>query len=203
MPALWAFIHIINSAVNASPVRGRCETLPSSVGNARLIRAACACPGDEGTRNCNFGRLCGVLSIGGLDAGQILMGLPSICVRRDELPAAAADQISLRCLAIFLNGSLSVFALRRTAKVVRFRGSAMVSTLFALRTSARSFLSCSGVQGARGVPFISPSPFVPPELQPASSRIRLAYRLAVDRRDYSSHTTSAFHPVPVYRYCSL
>jgi hypothetical protein len=29
------------------------------------------------------------------------------------------DQISLRSLAIFLNGSLSVFALRRTAKVVR------------------------------------------------------------------------------------
>ncbi|SRR5712692_7879546 len=69
------------------------------------------------------------------------------------------DQISLRCLAIFLNGSLSVFALRRTAKVVRFRTSAIVSTLFALRTSDRSFLSCSGVQGARrGVPFISPSP---------------------------------------------
>src|SRR6266404_8867012 len=110
-----------------------------------------------------------------------------------------ADQISLRCLTIFLNGILSVFALRRTAKVVRFRASAIVSTLFALRTSARSLLSCSGVQGARGVPFISPSPFVPLELQPASSRIRLAYRLAVDRRDYSSHTTSAFHPVPVYR----
>ncbi len=83
---------------------------------------------------------------------------PSICVWRDELPAAAADQISLRCLAIFLNGSLSVFALRRTAKMVRFRASAIVPTLFALRTSARSLLSCSGVQGARGVPFISPSP---------------------------------------------
>ena len=69
-----------------------------------------------------------------------------------------ADQISLRCLAIVLNGILSVFALRCTAKVVRFRASAIVSTLFALRTSARSFLSCSGVQGARGVPFISPSP---------------------------------------------
>src|SRR6266403_2402218 len=72
-----------------------------------------------------------------------------------------ADQISLRCLAIFLNGSLSVFALRRTAKVVRFKASAIVSTLFALRTSARSFLSCSGVQGARGVPFIYPSPSWP------------------------------------------
>src|SRR5258706_7311504 len=85
-----------------------------------------------------------------------------MCVRRDEPPAAAADQISLRCLAIFLNGSLSVFALRRTAKVVRFRASAIVSTLFALRTKARSFLSCSGVQGARGVPFIFPSPLAGP-----------------------------------------
>ena len=68
------------------------------------------------------------------------------------------DQISLRSLAIFLNGSLSVFALRRTAKVVRFRALAIVSTLFALRTSARSSLSRSGVQGRRGVPVISPSP---------------------------------------------
>ena len=45
-----------------------------------------------------------------------------------------------------------MFALRRTAKVVRFRASAIVSTLFALRTGVRSFLSYSGVQGARGVP---------------------------------------------------
>jgi hypothetical protein len=67
------------------------------------------------------------------------------------------DQIKLRRLAIFLNGSLRVFALRRTAKVVRFRALAIVSTLLALRTSARSFLSCSAVQGARGVPVISPS----------------------------------------------
>ena len=65
---------------------------------------------------------------------------------------------SFKCLVIFLNGSLSVFALRRTAKTVRFRALAIVSTLFALRTSARSCLSCSGVQGARGVPVISPSP---------------------------------------------
>src|SRR6266478_486264 len=53
------------------------------------------------------------------------------------------DQIKLRRLAIFLNGSLRVFALRRTAKAVRFRALAIVSTLLALRTSARSFLSCS------------------------------------------------------------
>jgi hypothetical protein len=37
-----------------------------------------------------------------------------------------------------------MFALRRTAKVVRSRALAIVSTLFALRTSARSSLSCSG-----------------------------------------------------------
>ena len=40
--------------------------------------------------------------------------------------------------------SLSVFALRRTAKVVRFRASAIVSTLFALRTSVRSFCPAPG-----------------------------------------------------------
>src|ERR1700730_7805900 len=34
----------------------------------------------------------------------------------------------------------------------------IVSTLFALRTTARSSLSCSGVQGARGIPVISASP---------------------------------------------
>lgn len=44
-------------------------------GNARLERVACACrPGEEGTKNCNFGRLCGSLTIGGRDAGRILIG---------------------------------------------------------------------------------------------------------------------------------
>jgi endonuclease YncB( thermonuclease family) len=43
-------------------------------GNAHLTRVACSCrQGQEGTRNCNFGRLCGVLLIGGRDAGQILI----------------------------------------------------------------------------------------------------------------------------------
>src|SRR6266446_5976261 len=83
----------------------------------------------------------------------------------------SADQI-MRCLAIFLNGSLNVFALRRTAKVVRFKASAIVPTLFALRTSARSFLSCSGVQGARGVPFISPSPSALQSRRPVQSSRR-------------------------------
>jgi hypothetical protein len=39
-----------------------------------LTRVACACrPGEEGTRLCNFGRLCGSLSIDGREAGQILI----------------------------------------------------------------------------------------------------------------------------------
>jgi endonuclease YncB( thermonuclease family) len=53
-------------------------------GDARLVRVACACrPGQKGTRNRNFGRLCGSLSIGGQDVGTILIseGLahPYIC----------------------------------------------------------------------------------------------------------------------------
>lgn len=52
--------------------------------DARLTRVVCACrPGQEGTRNCNYGRLCGSLSIGGQDVGSILIreGLahPYIC----------------------------------------------------------------------------------------------------------------------------
>jgi hypothetical protein len=82
---------------------------------------------------------------------------PSFLQLQPELDKTA-DQICPRCLAIFLNGSRSVFALRRIAKLVRFRVLAMVSTLFALRTSARSSLSRSGVQGRRGVPVICPSP---------------------------------------------
>jgi endonuclease YncB( thermonuclease family) len=43
-------------------------------GDAQLTRVACACrPGLEGTRDCNYGRLCGSLSIGGRDAGNILI----------------------------------------------------------------------------------------------------------------------------------
>jgi hypothetical protein len=102
------------------------------------------------------------------DETEAAVGLPhfqSACSHRDLFSLRLqpqlyrpTDQIKLRRLAIFLNGSLSVLALRRTAKVVRFRALAMVSTLFALRTSARSSLSRSGVQGRRGVPVISPSP---------------------------------------------
>ena len=46
-----------------------------STGNPRLTRVACACrPGEEGTSRCNYGRLCGVLTVGGRDVGQILIG---------------------------------------------------------------------------------------------------------------------------------
>lgn len=44
-------------------------------GEVRLQRAACACrPGEEGTSRCNYGRLCGSLTVGGRDVGQILIG---------------------------------------------------------------------------------------------------------------------------------
>ena len=68
------------------------------------------------------------------------------------------DQIRLRRLAIFLNESLNMLALRRTALAVRFSTLAIVSTLFALKISAWSSLSCAGVQGVRSVAVISPSP---------------------------------------------
>src|SRR6266446_4828248 len=43
-------------------------------GDAHLTRVVCACrAGLEGTRDCNYGRLCGSLSIGGRDAGNILI----------------------------------------------------------------------------------------------------------------------------------
>ena len=56
-------------------------------GDAHLTRVMCACrPGQEGTRDCDYGRLCGSLSIGGRDAGNILIGEglahPYICGAR-------------------------------------------------------------------------------------------------------------------------
>lgn len=43
-------------------------------GGAELERVPCACrPGTEGTRACNYGRLCGVLRVQGRDAGAILI----------------------------------------------------------------------------------------------------------------------------------
>jgi hypothetical protein len=42
--------------------------------DARLVRVACVFRlGLEETKNCNFGRLCGSLSIGGRDVGAILI----------------------------------------------------------------------------------------------------------------------------------
>lgn len=43
-------------------------------GNARLTKVACACaPGTEGTRECNYGRSCGMLQVDGKDVGSILI----------------------------------------------------------------------------------------------------------------------------------
>jgi endonuclease YncB( thermonuclease family) len=58
----------------AETAAARLRTLLSG-GDACLERIACACrPGQEGTPNCNYGRLCGSLTIGGRDVGQILIG---------------------------------------------------------------------------------------------------------------------------------
>jgi endonuclease YncB( thermonuclease family) len=67
----------------AEAASARLQALITS-GDARLERVDCACrPGQEGTRNCNYGRLCGSLSIGGRDVGSILIseGLahPYVC----------------------------------------------------------------------------------------------------------------------------
>ena len=54
-------------------------------GDARLIRVSCSCRhGQEGTKNCNYGRLCGSLLIGGMDVGGILIseGLAHPVARR-------------------------------------------------------------------------------------------------------------------------
>jgi hypothetical protein len=59
--------------------------------------------------------------------GQLGAGLASFCFRLQPQLYKLAGSNQLRRLAIFLNGSLSVFALRRAAKVVRFRASAIVS----------------------------------------------------------------------------
>lgn len=55
-------------------------------GQAALARVPCSCPmGTEGTRDCNYGRLCATLRAGGRDVGDILIseGLarPYVCGR--------------------------------------------------------------------------------------------------------------------------
>ncbi len=43
-------------------------------GGLDLRRVSCRCrPGTEGTRACNYGRLCGTLTAGGRDVGEILI----------------------------------------------------------------------------------------------------------------------------------
>ena len=43
-------------------------------GGLRLQRVPCACPsGTEGTGSCNYGRWCGMLTVGGRDVGPILI----------------------------------------------------------------------------------------------------------------------------------
>jgi endonuclease YncB( thermonuclease family) len=43
-------------------------------GTVKLELVRCACPqGTEGTKACNFGRSCGILTVNGQDAGQILI----------------------------------------------------------------------------------------------------------------------------------
>ena len=44
-------------------------------GDLSFTRVPCACqPGTEGTKACNYGRLCGTLKAGGRDVGTILIG---------------------------------------------------------------------------------------------------------------------------------
>ncbi|WP_233426786.1 thermonuclease family protein [Rhizobium mongolense] len=53
--------------------RERLKELVSSP-NVQLTKVACACPaGTEGTDECNYGRSCGVLKVGGRDVGKILI----------------------------------------------------------------------------------------------------------------------------------
>ena len=67
----------------ADAATARLRSLVAS-GEGNLKRVACACrPGTEGTKNCNYGRLCGSLTIAERDVGQILIseGLahPYVC----------------------------------------------------------------------------------------------------------------------------
>lgn len=67
-------------ACNAELQRGlqatnRLRTLLGEAGSIQFQRVACSCrPGTEGTRECNYGRQCGVLSVDGRDVGRILIG---------------------------------------------------------------------------------------------------------------------------------
>ena len=70
----------------------RLRNLIGAVGNAELRPVQCSCtPGTHGTRECNYGRSCAILSIDGRDVGSVLIseGLarryacgPTTCPRR-------------------------------------------------------------------------------------------------------------------------
>jgi endonuclease YncB( thermonuclease family) len=63
-----------NERRRAEAATNRLRALIGS-GDVQLRPVSCSCrPGEEGTPNCNFDRLCGALSIGGRDAGGILIG---------------------------------------------------------------------------------------------------------------------------------
>lgn len=52
----------------------RLQELLVSGGTVEFQRIACACePGTEGTEACNFGRICGVLRVDGVDVGRTLI----------------------------------------------------------------------------------------------------------------------------------
>jgi len=58
----------------AAQATARLQELVAS-GSARLQRVDCACrAGTEGTPRCNYGRLCGTITIDGRDVGDILVG---------------------------------------------------------------------------------------------------------------------------------
>lgn len=67
-------------ACNAELQRGlqatnRLKILLREAGSIQFQRVACSCrPGTEGTRECNYGRQCGLLSVDGRDVGRILIG---------------------------------------------------------------------------------------------------------------------------------
>ena len=67
-------------ACNAELQRGqqatnRLRILLREAESIHFQRVACSCrPGTEGTRECNYGRQCGVLSVDGRDVGRILIG---------------------------------------------------------------------------------------------------------------------------------
>jgi hypothetical protein len=82
-------------------------------------------------------------------------------------------------------------------------------SLVVVRAPFRRLFSClEGVQRGpcvwvdSGI-FISPSPSGRPALAPACARIRPAFPLVGDQRNYLSRTNRALHQAPACRYCNL